>query len=119
MITIFEILSVIISLLLIGVVVAQKSKTQGMTVTLAKVNIEKCELDFVPGKVESLADLQHMMDARAERRSGHQSNNKDKTGRTGTSIHPAGHKNVKSATAKKGKKTKKSKKSGKKTGKRK
>jgi len=29
-ITIFEILSVIISLLLIGVVVAQKSKTQGM-----------------------------------------------------------------------------------------
>jgi ribonuclease R len=90
-----------------------------MTVTLAKVNIEKCELDFVPGKVESLADLQHMMDARAERRSGHQSNNKDKTGRTGMSIHQAGHKNVKSMTAKKGKKTRKGKKSGKKTGKRK
>ena len=39
-----------------------------MEVTLAKVNTEKCEIDFVPGVVESLSDLQHMMAVSAERR---------------------------------------------------
>ncbi|WP_301859083.1 ribonuclease R [uncultured Megasphaera sp.] len=39
-----------------------------MTVTLAKVNTEKCEIDFVPGTVDSLEDLQQLMAASAERR---------------------------------------------------
>lgn len=39
-----------------------------MEVTLAKVNVEKCEIDFVPGTVESLEDLQQMMAASSERR---------------------------------------------------
>lgn len=39
-----------------------------MEVTLAKVNVEKCEIDFVPGAVESLEDLQQIMAASAERR---------------------------------------------------
>ena len=39
-----------------------------MEVTLAKVNVEKCEIDFVPGKVESLEDLRQLMAAGAERR---------------------------------------------------
>ena len=39
-----------------------------MQVTLAKVNVEKCEIDFVPGTVDSLEDLQKIMAASAERR---------------------------------------------------
>lgn len=39
-----------------------------MDVTLAKVNVERCEIDFVPGVIESLDDLQKLMDASAERR---------------------------------------------------
>lgn len=39
-------------------------------VTLAKVNTEKCEIDFVPGVVESLADLKKMLDGAAKRRMG-------------------------------------------------
>ncbi len=39
-----------------------------MDVTLARVNVEKGEIDFVPGVVSSLQDLQKLMDASAERR---------------------------------------------------
>ncbi|MBC3535983.1 ribonuclease R [Megasphaera hominis] len=39
-----------------------------LEVTLANVNLEKCEIDFVPGRVESLEDLQKILAASAERR---------------------------------------------------
>ncbi|MCI1751148.1 MAG: S1 RNA-binding domain-containing protein [Megasphaera cerevisiae] len=39
-----------------------------LQVTLAKVNVEKCEIDFVPGVIESLEDLQQLMQASADRR---------------------------------------------------
>lgn len=39
-----------------------------MEVTLAKVNVERCEIDFVPGVIESLDDLNHLMELSAERR---------------------------------------------------
>ena len=39
-----------------------------MEVTLAQVNVEKCEIDFVPGRYESLEDVQQLMAASAERR---------------------------------------------------
>jgi ribonuclease R len=42
-----------------------------MEVTLAKVNTEKCEIDFVPGRVESLTDLQHILDVSQEKRYRH------------------------------------------------
>lgn len=39
-----------------------------MEVTLAQVNVEKCEIDFVPGRYESLEDVQQLMAASVERR---------------------------------------------------
>jgi len=48
-------------------------------VTLAQVNVEKCEIDFVPGTIESLADLQQMMMNRTksrQKRSGSHTDNK-------------------------------------------
>lgn len=42
-----------------------------MEVTLAKVNTEKCEIDFVPGKVESLTDLQNILARSQEKRHHH------------------------------------------------
>ena len=39
-----------------------------MEVTLAQVNVEKGEIDFVPGRYESLEDVQKLMAASSERR---------------------------------------------------
>ncbi|MCH4166940.1 MAG: ribonuclease R [Megasphaera sp.] len=39
-----------------------------LRVTLAKVNVEKCEIDFAPGEYNSLEDLQNVMTASAEKR---------------------------------------------------
>lgn len=53
-----------------------------LRVTLAKVNVEKCEIDFAPGEYNSLADLQNAMTASAEKRhKGRKNNNPDKTKR--------------------------------------
>lgn len=71
-----------------------------LDVTLAKVNVEKCEIDFVPGIIESLHDLQHMMAVSAERRHKNGSQ-KEETKRTWFSGAVSG---------KKGKKNKKDKK---------
>lgn len=49
-----------------------------MKVTLARVNVEKCEIDFVPGVIESLDDLNQMMERSAERRHKKRNNNNTK-----------------------------------------
>lgn len=48
-------------------------------VTLAKVNLERCEIDFAPGEFESLEDLQRLM----ERNSGKRHKKKDASQRAG------------------------------------
>lgn len=82
-----------------------------LQVTLAQVNIEKCEIDFVPGTVESLADLQEMMAARAKNR--HKGGKDDKGKRSWSLPQKMGRKaknNAKKKKIKKGKKLKKAKK---------
>lgn len=49
-----------------------------MEVTLAQVNVEKGEIDFVPGRYESLADVQKLMAASNERRHHKKSRSHDK-----------------------------------------
>lgn len=48
-----------------------------MEVTLAQVNMEKSEIDFVPGRYESLADVQKLMAASNERRHHRKHHDKD------------------------------------------
>ena len=50
-----------------------------MEVTLAQVNVEKCEIDFVPGRYESLDDVRNLMAASAERRHKRKSHDKKDT----------------------------------------
>ena len=48
--------------------------------TLARVNMERCEIDFVPGTVDGLADLQKLLAAGEARRkkTGRNRSGKDK-----------------------------------------
>ena len=46
-------------------------------VTLAKVNREKCEIDFAPGEFDSLEDLQKLMAVRDERKRGKSNGGRD------------------------------------------
>ena len=41
-----------------------------MTVTLASVDTERCEIDFVPGRIDSLEDLQTLLAGRKAKKSG-------------------------------------------------
>ena len=52
-----------------------------MEVTLAQVNVEKGEIDFVPGRYESLEDVQKLMAASSERRHKRKSSD-NKEGKT-------------------------------------
>lgn len=84
-------------------------------VTLAKVNTDRCEIDFVPGRVDSLEDLQQRMAASMEKRH-HRS--KETTKRDW--MNDAGHKpGKKDKKGKKNKKNSRVKKSGRKTKKKK
>lgn len=79
-----------------------------LTVTLAQVNVEKCEIDFVPGKIESLDDLQQLMAANNERRrkrgkSGKESRGGDEAGKKSRK----GKKTEKESKNKKGRKKRK------------
>lgn len=84
-------------------------------VTLAKVNTERCEIDFVPGRVDSLEDLQQRMAASMEKRH-HRSKETTKrdwmndTGHTSGKKDKKGRKNKKNSRVKKsGRKSKKKK----------
>lgn len=98
-----------------------------LEVTLAKVNMEKCEIDFVPGKVESLQDLQDMVARRdAQRNHQHSGSKGSSSGRQGSrggwlsaSSSHKGSQKPKASKKKKSKKIQKGKKGKKKTGKRK
>lgn len=48
-----------------------------MRVTLAKVNVERGDIDFVPGEIDSLEDLQHLVERSEEKRNKKQRVNTD------------------------------------------
>ena len=80
-----------------------------MEVTLAQVNVEKCEIDFVPGRYESLEDVQQLMAASAERRHKRKhSDKKDTDTKRNWFAGAIGKKGKKDKKDKKGRKEKKS-----------
>lgn len=80
-----------------------------MEVTLAQVNVEKCEIDFVPGRYESLEDVQQLMAASAERRHKRKhSDKKDTDTKRNWFAGAIGKKGKKDKKDKKGRKDKKS-----------
>ncbi len=93
-------------------------------VTLANVNVEKCEIDFVPGTVDSLDDLKRMMAARTERRhkggsAGAKTEKRDWISAAQSSSKKSKAAKKKDKKSKKMNKRKQGKKSGKKAGKKK